>query len=232
MNGCLKGTIAELMQSGARSNPALSELLSDYARFHFVLAVVGGLFLLGAAFLGAFCLRRFKGAARTVNGTWSFEKRTYFWHGAMSMGLVLVLALIIAANVSTAVDPGTGFSGSLGLIGSPPNALERAFNSWLQSGSARVPSLVQHRIDDRLAWQRPKAIVCSVLLVLAVAFTARTWRTLIRMSRAREARRRPREVLLMLAGVLAVPSCLLLMLMVMGNTQAAVAPMSMTLFYG
>ena len=52
-----------------------------------------------------------------------------------------------------------------------------------------------------------------------------------RRSRVREGRRRAGEALLDGRG-LAVPVCLLLMFMVMGNTQASVAPMSMTLFYG
>ncbi len=37
---------------------------------------------------------------------------------------------------------------------------------------------------------------------------------------------------LLITGVLAGPVCLLLMLMVIGNTQASFAPLSMTLFYG
>jgi hypothetical protein len=232
MNGDPQSTIAKLMESGSDTNPALNALLSDYTRFHAVLAALGVLFLAGVVILGVFCWSRSRKATRAGHGNWSFEKKVYFSVWALSIVLGLVLTLIVAANVSTALDPGAGFSGSLGLLGTPPNKLERAFDSWLQSGSSQVPSLVQRKIDDRLAWQRPKAIVCSVLLVLSVVLTAHVWRTLIRRSRVPDARRRPREVLLMLAGLAAVPYCLLLMLMVMGNTQASLAPMSMTLFYG
>jgi hypothetical protein len=204
MNGDPQSTIAKLMESGSDTNPALNALLSDYTRFHAVLAALGVLFLAGVVILGVFCWSRSRKATRAGHGNWSFEKKVYFSVWALSIVLGLVLTLIVAA----------------------------AFDSWLQSGSSQVPSLVQRKIDDRLAWQRPKAIVCSVLLVLSVVLTAHVWRTLIRRSRVPDARRRPREVLLMLAGLAAVPYCLLLMLMVMGNTQASLAPMSMTLFYG
>jgi hypothetical protein len=232
MNDDLQGTITELVESGSRSNPALSSLLSDYAKFHLVLAVVGGLFLVGVVVLGILCFGRFKRTARTGERKWSFESKTYFVFGALSVVLALGLALIVAANASNGLDPEAGFSGSLGLLGTPPSKLERAFDSWLQSGSTQVPPLVQNKVDARLAWQRPKAVVCSVLLVVCVMLAAHMWRTLIRRSRVREGRRRVGEALLLMAGVLAVPVCLLLMVMVMGNTQASLAPMSMTLFYG
>ena len=232
MNDDLQGTITELVESGSRSNPALSSLLSDYAKFHLVLAVVGGLFLVGVVVLGILCFGWLKRTARTGGGKWSFESKTYFVFGALSFVLALGLALIVAANASNGLDAEAGFSGSVGLLGTPPSKLERTFDSWLQSGSTQVPTLVQDKIDARLAWQRPKAVVCSVLLVVCVMLAAHVWRTLIRRSRVREGRRRVGEALLLMAGVLAVPVCLLLMLMVMGNTQASLAPMSMTLFYG
>ena len=43
---------------------------------------------------------------------------------------------------------------------------------------------------------------------------------------------RPKDVALLAAGVVAGPVCVILMAMVIGNTQASVAPLSMTLFYG
>jgi len=62
--------------------------------------------------------------------------------------------------------------------------------------------------------------------------SARIWRTLIRRSRLRPKVWTPKDVTLLAAGLLCGPVCLLLMLMVIGNTQASFAPLSMTLFYG
>jgi hypothetical protein len=43
---------------------------------------------------------------------------------------------------------------------------------------------------------------------------------------------RGREVVRMIGGLGSVCACLLLMVMVMGNAQAAIAPLSMTMFFG
>jgi len=108
----------------------------------------------------------------------------------------------------------------------------QSFATWLQSGQTDTPTLVTARIDDRLAWQRPKAIICSVLLVVVLALCAQIWRTLIRGSRKRQHGWTPKDVSLVAAGLLGGAACLVLMLMVIGNTQASLAPLSMTLFYG
>ena len=108
----------------------------------------------------------------------------------------------------------------------------QAFKTWLQSGSTQVPSLIQRKIDERLAWQRPKAIISSLLLIVFVVLSARIWHTLIRGSRLHEARWKLKEVSLLTAGVTTVNACLLLMLMVMGNTQGSISPLSLTLFFG
>jgi hypothetical protein len=135
------------------------------------------------------------------------------------------------------LNPRQGFSGSISLLraaeaGTQTDDLYRSVNTWLQSGSADTPSIVHGRIDERLAWQRPKAIVCSILLVVFVILSALTWRTLIRKSRDHDARWRLKETALLLLGAVSVLACLLLMLMVMGNTQGSIAPISLTLFFG
>lgn len=93
-----------------------------------------------------------------------------------------------------------------------------------------MPSLIQSEIDDRLAWQRPKAVICSVLLIVFVGLSVRLWRTAIDKSRAGETTRTLRERALLATGCSTVVASLLLMLMVIGNTQASFAPMGLTLF--
>ena len=94
-----------------------------------------------------------------------------------------------------------------------------------------MPSLIQSKIDDRLAWQRPKAIICSVLLMVFVVLSDRIWRTLIRKSRV-QAKWKPKERTLLMAGIVTVTACFPLMLMVMGNTQGSIVPIALTLFFG
>jgi hypothetical protein len=149
----------------------------------------------------------------------------------------LFLAVVVAANASTVVSPRSGFSGSLGLLGSPHAGsrtaqLQESVATWVRSGRAEVPSLVDQRIDDRVAWQRPKAIVCTALLVAFLVVSSLVWRALIRRSRTPAPRRGLASAGLLTAGTLSVAVSLLLMLMVMGNTQGSIAPLSLTLFLG
>jgi cytochrome bd-type quinol oxidase subunit 2 len=233
----LQNILRTLVRSGTESNTALNVLIDDYTKYHVVLVVVGGLFLLGLVLLSVFFWRRFRKAPRTDSRRWTFEKKTYFAFGALTVVVGLFMALIVAANLSNVLNPTQGFSGAIGLLGSPragtqADELHQAVDAWLQSGSSDVPALVQGRIDDRLSWQRPKAVICSVLLIVFVLLSAGIWRALIRNSRVREGRWKFKEAALLLLGVLAVMGCLLLMLMVMGNTQGSIAPISLTLFYG
>ncbi len=237
MDSTLQETLREMLRSGTESNPALNMLMDDYTTYHVVLVIIGTLFLLGLILLAVLFWTRFRGAPKADTGKWTFEKKTYFFFGVLSVLVGLFLALVVAANVSTVVNPRPGFAGSISMLGTPKagtqtDDLYRSVNAWLQSGSPDTPSVVQSRIDDRLAWQRPKAIVTSVLLLVFLALSALIWRTLIRKSRDHAARWRLKEAALLLLGVATVLACLLLMLMVMGNTQGSIAPISLTLFFG
>lgn len=233
----LTTTLTALLESGVDSNPALTALLRDYTAYHVVLVVVGGLFLVALTWLSATMWRRWWRSRRTASGATGFERRTYASFGLLSAVVALFLALVVAANVSNALDPRDGFAGALGLLGVPKAGtsvaeLQDAFTTWLTAGDDEVPSRVTEAIDERLSWQRPKAIITTVLLVGGVVLSAATWRSLVRRSRARPGRRPLREWGLSCVGVLSVVVCLLLMLMVMGNTQGSLAPLSLTLFFG
>jgi hypothetical protein len=229
-------TLNELLQSGATSNPALNKLLDDYAKYHVVVAAVGGLFLISFTVLGIASWQRFRAAPRSDHRGWTFEKRSYFSFSALSAAVGLMLAITVTANAGTALSPRQGFSGVVNMIGTPQpggetDGLHEAFNNWLGSGSAEMPPLIQARIDDRIGWQRPKAIVCGALLALLAALSHRIWRTRINRSRQdRTPQRGGRS--LRAAGFSTVSACLLLMLMVLGNTAGSLAPIAMTLVFG
>jgi hypothetical protein len=221
----LRSTLVTLMASGADDNPALNALLSGYVWFHLVEAIVGGLFLVALALFAGFCWRRFRRSSGTGG---SFERRTYLWFGLLGTTVSLFLAVVVVANVSSVLNPRPGFSGSFGLIGSPPTGspaaeLQESFTGWLRSGSSQMPAPVTRAIADRVAWQGPKAVICAVLLAALVRLSVVVWRTLIRRSGGG---------VLLLAGVAAVPACLLLMLMVMGNVQGSLVPITSTMLFG
>ena len=237
MDASLQELLRTLLQSGSESNPALNALISDYSTYHLVLVMVGGLFLVALIILSVFLWRRFSRAPRTDTRRWTFEKRVYFVFGLLSVLVGLAMTVIVAANVSTAVHPREGFAGSISMLGTPqpgtPSAdVQGSVYAWLESGSTDTPADLQAQIDERLSWQRPKAIVCGVLLVVFVFLSFLIWRALIRRSRDRTARRCFPGVGLFVLGVITVLASLLLMLMVMGNTQGTLAPISLTLFLG
>ncbi len=237
MNDGLRNTLHELLVSDADSNPALNELLRNYTEYHVVFLAVGGSFLLAFAVLATFSWRRFRRMSTVEDRSWSFERVSYLFFAASSGVFTLMMALIVAANASNVTDPRRGFSGGLDMIASPRAGtrtaeLHQAFMTWLQSGRPTAPALVNRTIEDRLAWQRPKAIICGALLVVLVWLSATIWRTLIRRSRTRRTAWEPKDLTLLAAGLLGGPVCVLLMVMVIGNTQASFAPLSMTLFYG
>jgi hypothetical protein len=236
-NGTLQQTVQTLIQSGTNSNPVLGKLISDYTNYHVVLVVVGGIFLFSLILLNLFLWERFQKSPRTNTRQWTFEKKTYFYLGASSVFLSLFIALVFAANLSTVLEARKQFLVAVARLespqaGTPKHERYQSFNAWLQSGNAQVPSPIQIKINKRLAWQQPKAITCSVLLVLFALLSARVWQTLIRTLRLASSGWHLKERALLLSGVLSVVSCSVLMLMVIGNTQASFAPIFLTLTFG
>lgn len=234
-NDNLQQTLYALIQSGANSNPAYATLLHDYTRYHAVMLIEGGMFAVVLALLSVDVWRRFK-VARIQGRGWTFEKTTYLWFGLASTVAALGMLLIVAANLSNVVHPGHGFAQAIPSLGTPQAgtpkaALHQAVNTWAQSGDDAMPALLQHSVHSRLAWQQPKAVVCSVLLVLFVVLTTRLWQTLI-VLRAHGGRWSIRQQALVTTGVLAVPATLLVMIMALANTQASFAPITLTLLFG
>lgn len=232
----LHDTLYELVRSNSDSNPAFNRLLDDYTAYHVVLVVVGGLFLVAIALFSAMAWTRFRRSPRLGRKKWSFERRTYFWFAACSTLIGLMMAVIVAANISTVLEPRQGFAGTLGMLRTPAAGTRtdtryQAFDSWLRNGDASLPSPIQSAIDDRLAWQRPKAAICSLLLVLFVWLSVHIWRSLIEKSRA-GAKRTAGERARIASGLTTVMASLVLMLMVIGNTQASLAPLGLTLING
>ncbi|MBI3173435.1 MAG: hypothetical protein HYZ25_06940 [Chloroflexi bacterium] len=235
-NDNLQNTLYHLAQSGAFSNPAYHTLLHDYTTYHAVLFIEGGIFMLILMALSVYFWQRFRRIQKATTHHWAFEKKTYFSFGLVSTVVTLFMLLIVAANLSNVLNPQEGFIQSITDLGTPQEgtqkaALYQAVDIWAQSGSAQPPSILQNGVDNRLSWQRPKAIVCSILLVLVAIFTMSIWRKLIKFSRVSEAMWSLKEKALIAIGVLAIPVTLLLMLMALANTQASFAPIMLTLLF-
>lgn len=208
------------------SNPAYERLVQDYTDYHLALVVVGSVFTLALLSLGVFSMLRLRRAPR------GFERRTHLVSAVASAGVGLLLALVVAANLSNVLDPRRGLAGAIGtpedLKPAASAHLTRSVTDWMRSGSSDVPALIQGQVDARLAWQEPKALISVLLLVAFASVSIHLWRGAVARSRAGNRVGAGR----VLAGSAAVLGSFVLMLMVLGNTQAAYAPIVMTLLFG
>ncbi|MBA2391580.1 MAG: hypothetical protein H0V70_02400 [Ktedonobacteraceae bacterium] len=236
-NNNLQRTLSKLIQSGSRSNPAMNTLINDYTTYHIVLVVVGGFFVLIFLLLSLFFWTQLKRTPQAAKHKWTFEKKTYFSLGAVSIVVGLLIALIVAVNATTVLNPLPGFSSLVDSLGTPKagtqmDKLYQACNTWLQSGSTHIPSLIQSKIDERLAWQRPKAIISGMLLVVFGALGTCLWRTLLKKSQVRESTWGLKERALLVFGAATITFSLLLVVIFVANMQGAFAPLTLTLAFG
>lgn len=210
-----------------RTNAAMRALVDDYTRYHVVLVVVGGVFVAALAVLSVVYWRRFRAARRGIR---PLERRLYGLLAATLTFAGLAMGLIVVANLSTAADPMPGFL--MASAHPTPNSLDidDAVIDWVQSGSSTVPSVVDSKVDDRVAWQLPKAVICGLLLIAFIALAVRLGRSIVRRARADDALVRPRRLL---GGQLAATwTALLMMVMFVANLQGALAPLTITVLGG
>ncbi|MBZ9749510.1 hypothetical protein K7W42_01405 [Deinococcus sp. HMF7604] len=228
----LRATLHQLLQQEAAPNRALAVLLGDYATYHAALALLAGGLSAACLLLTFSFWRRFCTAA---GHGWRFETRLSATFGALSVILGSLLGLLTLANAGNALHPKAGFEPLLSLLGRGSGAAaqrEATFNAWLQSGQAALPGALQTEILERLAWQQPKALLCGLLCVVLVALSARIWGHLIRRFRQDPSTWTLRERGLMVSGGVTVSASLPLLVMFLANTQASLAPITLTLLYG
>jgi cytochrome bd-type quinol oxidase subunit 2 len=233
----LHRTLDELLAPGAPPNAAFDALVGDYVRFHLALAVLGGVFLLGVIALTVLAVRHLRSASRHAAAGRRFRRLAGVCVVVGGTCLSAGLGVVVAANLSTAASPRQGLADSLALIGDPApgsraETVQQGFTDWLRSGEPSPPQAVRRAVDRRLAWQRPKALICAALLVVTVVVAVRTWRALLRTTGEVGHRWGVRTVAHVAGGAFVVAASLLLMVMVMGNGQASIAPVAMTLFFG
>lgn len=229
MNEQLQNTIRSQLELSAPTNPAFSTLLDDYTKYHAVLALLGGIVLAATVVLSVLLWVRFKRSPKSDRSKWSFEKKVYFWLAIVCTLFAVFMSLIVTANLSTTLQPRPGFAG---LVESHPNnsTYQAELNNWLESGKSAMPPGIQNAVQDRLSWQRPKAIICALLFTVFVGVSVRMWQSLIRASRIREPKNSKKRAAMILLASTTTLCSLLLLIMVLANTQASLAPITITVF--
>ena len=229
MNNTLHATLNYMIQSGSWSNPAMNTLLTDYVKYHLVFVIAGGCLVLILVLLSVFFWTQCKRMPKATEYKWVFEKKIYFFFGLLSAIVGLSFALIVAANATNAVNPMSGFS----LLAnssttSDTSVVGHALNEWIRSGNDNIPPIVTQKVQERVAWQRPKAIVCGVLLGVFAALSRFLWGELLQKTRGNESKWKRKEKTLFVGGITAVVLSLLMMVMVVANMQGAIAPITIT----
>ncbi len=235
MSNDLRTALERLLRSGTHSNSALNVILADYRAYHVALVVGSGLVVLLLILLSVLSWRRFMRAPRSQSGKATLERKVWRFLALGSTALVLPFLVVCVANVTTAMDPRHGFSLLVDSMVTPragtgSSNVYRAADAWLQSSTPRIPPTIQHRIDDRLAWQRPKAIVCGILFVIVTALSGQTWRRVIKHSRAVAAVSNLRTRLHIATGVATAVVAVALVVMTIANAQASIAPVTISIF--
>lgn len=229
----LQHTLSRFVESHSRSNPAFNELLSDYRNYHVVLLVFGGLIELLVVAFCIFAWIRAKRAGRTETGKRTFEKRTYVTFALFTTVIGLAFAVVLAANVTTVVNPWPGFNALVTSLGNPQPGTQTAkvftaTNDWINSGSVHVPAAIHAAVEHRLSWQRPRAIISTILMVVFALSSVGIWRRLIERSRTPTTHRRFRERLLALIGAGAVVAALLFTVLAVANMRGTIEPVAIT----
>lgn len=235
-NDTLQNTLYNLAQSNMLSNPAFNRLLQDYTKYHLVFFIEGSIFALFLLILSLYFWLQFRKTSKPKASIWTFEKKTYFCFGLITTIVMLFMFLIVAANLSNVLNPQEGFIRSIPDLGTPQAgtqkaALYQAVEIWARSGDVYMPFILENEVRNRLAWQQPKAIISSILLVGCIIFAVSLWRKLIKISRTNESVWKLKEKALITIGVLVVPVTFLLMIMTLANTQASFAPIMLTLLF-
>lgn len=204
--------------------------MKDYTKYHTVLAVVGSLILILCIVLAVFFWLKFKKIPRVSKFKWAFDKKIYFSFGLLLTLFSLFFALVVMANVSTALKPIPGFTSLTANTAITTNGdIGKALNNWVQSADTAMPPILKQKAQERINWQRPKAIICGILLVVFVMISIRLWRYLIKSRTLSETKWSIKEIVLFVGGIASIAITLLLVIMAVANMQGAIAPLTISL---
>lgn len=238
MADSLQDIFAGVAQSGPEENAAYALLLQDYTDSK-IAFLVGGTIGLGVILTIVWRAgKKLFGKMPAGSGPLSkFERRTYIFFGITGAATALAMLLILAANLSNVISPQNGLAHAVPEMAMPQTDVRRAelqaaVKTWLKSGEERMPAVLQVAVQDRLAWQRPKAAICLILFVALSWLTRIIWKNLIRQSKSNGPKSKIKNMFLIFIGIFLVPLTLLLMIMAIANAQGSYAPIIITTMLG
>jgi hypothetical protein len=233
MDDELQTTISEALEAGWRSNPGLKALVDDYVKFHWVLVAVGALVTLAFLFGSFRFLRSYWKHRRIDAPSDQLTRKVSLGFGVLSGTLGCLFGLLALVNASTALNPLPGFSSLVDTSTVQADSdVGRSLIDWIQSASSETPPAVEKKVEDRLAWQMPKAIICSLLLLVFGWLTVVAWKALLGDARRSRSWSRMKGRVVLGSGVGATSVSLLLLVMAIANAQASIAPLTISALGG
>lgn len=233
----LRETFIRIAQTEANENPAYNLMLNDYINYHIVF-VVGGL-----AYLCAILVVTFRSGKRLVDNAQGrgrslsvFERRAFLLSSTMGTLIASIILVLVFANLSNVIAPTDGFLNSLPETVRSPTIADRpsvqeAVQSWAASGDAKMPAVLQQAVRDRLAWQQPKAIIFSILLIISIFASINLWSKILRNSDKCNNALEQKWKIRVIGGIFLIILGFILFILTIGNTEAAFAPITITVMF-
>ena len=233
MTSDLPELLRAYINSGSRTNTAVEFLISDYAKYHYVMVILGGISAGLLLFLAFNQSRKFWFRTNSLRNLRTFSGKIHFYVASLSGFLGLLLTLISVGNLGNALNARSGFLNSLPMLESHQSdnhqtEFQTGISNWFYSGKSSVPPEINRLIDERLSWQRPKAIISLILLVSVIYISKKLWNSLIFHSSSIS---RNQKVAQFSGGIVLSLFVVLFLAMFIGNTQGSIAPVALSLFY-
>jgi hypothetical protein len=209
------------------SNPALDYLLADYSKYHWVMAILGTISLAALYLIVRKYWKLCRIHGKSISGLASLFIATF------SSFLFSLMSFIVFGNFLNAIKPERGFTEAINswqsnATSSSSIKLFRSYSSWVESGDSKIPQDIENIVHERLSWQLPKAITCSVLFALTLIATYRLWSYLISTSSIHS---NTKQIALFILGVSLSFISALFWIMAIANTQASIAPFTLSLLF-
>lgn len=233
MQNSLQDLLLKLILETNSKNPAYKFLLNDYAKYHFVMVILGGISAITLTFLAGYQFHLLRKEGNLAARMKEVSGKANLYLGAYSGFLALAFGLIVIGNLGNAMSPKSGFRNSLEILGNPVAGsktflLQENFREWIESEKTSIPAYLNYVVEERLSWQIPKAVISFLLLAILIYISMRLWAKLIHNSYSLSKRR---TAALFALGILLSLICTLFLVMAIANTQGSIAPIALSLFF-
>ena len=233
MTGSLEELILTLLASRSVTNPAVLHLIDDYAKYHWVLVILGTISVVIFFTTLGWLWRKFWVGPDLIGNLRNVRGRAYFFLMTFIGFIATSMSLIVYANLQNALHPKQGFRlamHGLGIpdLGTKTARMHESFYQWIESGDKTLPTYLTEVVENRLSWQLPKAVISTLLLIAAVYGTYKVWKLVVNSYQSFS---RTKNFALFASGVTLSLISTLLWVMAIANTQGSIAPLTLSLLF-